>query len=177
MYSVEIVNKKEKKITAWVLHTTFTGNRQAEEIPPFFHKVMEGNTLENVSDRVNGNQICAIDKPENSPEFDYYMGVEVNNFNETPEGMKTLVIPAGNYAVTSFIKRGNADVLQAFKYLTETWLPEHRYKQDKTPVFIYYDERFIPVYREKGYAGNPVAEIYIPVKEAIKTANSRANAS
>ncbi|MBN2126205.1 MAG: GyrI-like domain-containing protein [Deltaproteobacteria bacterium] len=166
MYSVEIKSIDEMKITALVLHNTFVGNRQAEEIPPFFHKVMAEETLEGVPNRVNSNQICAIDKKENSPEFDYYMGVEVSDYTDIPDGMEALTIPAGDYAVASFVKRGNADVLQAFGYITEKWIPENRYKQDyNVPVFIYYDERFIPVYKEKGYDGNPVAEIYIPVVE------------
>ena len=41
MYSVEVISKDEMKIVGLVLRTTFMGNRQAEEIPPFFHKVME----------------------------------------------------------------------------------------------------------------------------------------
>jgi predicted transcriptional regulator YdeE len=165
MYSVEIVKKEEKKVVGLALHTTFKGNRQAEEIPPFFHKVMEDGTLENVPNRSNTNQLCAIVKEQTSPDFDYYMGVETTGFDNVPDGMKTLDIPANRYAVTSFVKRGNADVLKAFKYLTDQWIPENGYTQDlETPLFIYYDHRFIPIYKDKGYAGNPVAEIYIPIK-------------
>jgi predicted transcriptional regulator YdeE len=165
MYSVEIKSVGEKKIAALVLHTTFAGNRQAEEIPPFFHKTMEDETLDSVPNRANSNQICAIIKKENSPELDYYMGVEVSSYDDVPEGMGTLTIPGSNYAVASFIKRGNADVLRAVGYITEKWIPENGYKQNyEVPVFVYYDERFIPIYKEKGYDGNPVAEIYIPVK-------------
>jgi len=44
-------------------------------------------------------------------------------------------------------------------------MPENGYKQDhKVPVFVYYDDRFIPVYREERCDGNPVAEIYVSVK-------------
>jgi predicted transcriptional regulator YdeE len=121
--------------------------------------------LEGVPLRVNSNQICAIDKKEDSPEFDYYMGVEVKDLHDVPKGMKSLTIPAGNYAVASFVKRGNADVLQAFMFITEKWIPETGYTQNRqVPLFIYYDERFIPVCKEKGYDGNPVAQIYVPVK-------------
>jgi predicted transcriptional regulator YdeE len=54
MYSVEIVKEEEKKVVGLALHTTFTANRQAEEIPPFFHKVMEDGTLENVPNQGKG---------------------------------------------------------------------------------------------------------------------------
>ena len=98
MYEVKMVGKEEKKVTALVLHTTFVENKQAEEIPPFFHKVMEEETLESVPDRINENQLCAIVKDKNSPEFDYYMGVETAHFDNTPQGMKNLTIPSGKYA-------------------------------------------------------------------------------
>jgi len=101
-------------MTALLLHATLVENGEAKKIPPFFHKVMEDNTLESVPNRVNSNQICAIDEKENSPEVDYYMGVEASSYNDIPGGMTTLTIPASNYAVISFVKRGNADVLQAF---------------------------------------------------------------
>ncbi|MDY6954112.1 MAG: GyrI-like domain-containing protein [Thermodesulfobacteriota bacterium] len=166
MYSVEVASLEEKKVVALVLRTSFVENRQAEEIPPFFHRVMEENTLETIPNRINSNQICAVRTIEDSPQFDYYMGVEVSTFDDIPAEMKTLTLPAGRYAVTSFVKRGNADVLQAFKYITEKWLPEKGYTQDHgSPVFIYYDERFIPVYRKEGYDGNPVAEIFVPVRD------------
>ena len=166
MYKVEIKRIGKKEVVALVIHTTFVGNRQAEEIPPFFHKVMEENTLESVPNRTNDNQICVFDKRQNSPEFDYYMGVEVSNTNDVPEGMNTISIPACKFAATSFIKRGNPDVLKAFMFLTEKWIPENGHEQNfDVPPFIYYDERFIPIFKEKGYDGNPVAEIFVPVKD------------
>ena len=165
MYKVEIKSVEKKEVVAFVIHTTFVKNRQAEEIPPFFHKVMEENTLESVPNRINSNQICVFDKRQNSPEFDYYMGVEVSNKNDVPEGMGTITIPDCKFATTSFIKRGNPDALKAFMFLTEKWIPENGYEQNfDAPAFIYYDDRFIPIFKEKGYEGNPIAEIYIPVR-------------
>lgn len=165
MYSVEVMHKKEMKIIGLVLKTTFMQNRQAEEIPPFFHEVMEAKTLKSVPNRANNNQICIIYRKPNSPEFDYYMGVEVDNYDEIPEGMETITIPTGNYAVTSFTKRGNKDVLMAAKYITEEWIPKNGHTEDhQKPGCIYYDEAFINGYEEKGYDGNLTAQIFIPVK-------------
>ena len=139
-------------------------NRQAEEIPPFFHKVMEAKTLKGVPNRVNQNQICVIERKPDSPDFDYYMGVEVENLDEIPEGMVTITVPESNYAVTSFIKRGNKDVLGAVKYVTEIWMPENGYVGDQAkPAFIYYEESFISGYEENGYDGNLTAQVFIPL--------------
>jgi len=165
MYSVKIISKEEMKIIGLILKTTFLKNRQAEEIPPLFHKVMEVGTMKSVPNRVNNNQICVIDRNENSPYFDYYIGVEVNNFDEIPEGMVDLTISAGNYAVTSFLKKGNKDVLMAVKHITDKWIPENGYEMDhQKPGCIYYDEDFITGYEENGYEGNLIAKVFIPVK-------------
>ena len=164
MYNVKIVEKEEKKLTAFVLHTTFENNRQSEKIPPFFHKIMAEQTLENVPDRSNKNQICAIVKEETAQAFDYYMGVETTHFKNTPPGMETLVIPPAKYATASFVKKGNADVLNAFMSIVGQWLAENSYAQNfKVPPFIYYDDKFLPIYKAKGYDKNPVADIFIPV--------------
>lgn len=165
MYEVEIVQTQEKHITALVLHTTFENNRQAEEIPPFFHRTMDEGTLEQVPERVNGNQVCAIVKKPDSPEFDYYMGVETADHGNPPAGMAGLTIPGGRCATASFVKRGNADVVNAFGFITGQWLPQNGLQQDPgRPVFIYYDERFIPIYKAQGYEGNPVGQIFVPVR-------------
>lgn len=165
MYEVKVVKKNEKKVVALVLHTTFEENRQAQEIPPFFHKIMEEGTLENVPNRINENQICVFVMRPGNPVFDYYMGVEVSGFDDVPDGMDTIVIPEGNFALTPFIKRGNPDALKAFKHMAEKWLPENGYSQKRgVPLFIYYDERFIPSFKEHGYDGTQIAEINIPVE-------------
>jgi predicted transcriptional regulator YdeE len=164
MYSVEIADQDEKKIVGPVLHTTFVENRQAEVIPPFFHQIMDNGALESVPNRINANQICAFDKPENAPDFDYYMAVEVSGFKDVPAGMSSLIIPACRCATTSFIKRGNKDVMMAMQYLLKEWIPANVLRPDfSVPAFIYYDERFLPIFREKGYDGNPVAQLYVPV--------------
>ena len=168
MYSVEIVNQDEKKLVGMLLHTTFANNRQAEEIPPFFHGIMEQGTLDTVPDRLDANQICAFVKPENAPELDYYMAVEVSGFDKVPEGMHTLTIPAARCATVSFVKRGNKDVMATMQYLLTNWIPASGLRPNLVaPAFISYDERFIPVFKEKGYDGDPVAQLFIPVVETI----------
>ena len=165
MYEVKITNKKEIKVMGVVLHTTFVENKQAMEIPPFFHKLMEEDTLEDVPNRINDNQICVFVMKPGSPNFDYYMGVEVNKLDSVPNGMETITIPASKYASTPFIKRGNSDGLKAFKYLTETWIPQNLYSRSMdVPMFIYYDERFIPSFKDHGYDGTQIAEMNIPVE-------------
>ena len=164
MYSIEVVEVEEKKIVGPVLHTSFVANRQAEEVPLFFHKTMEQGDLEKVPNRVDANQICAFVKPETSPQFDYYMAVEVRGFDNIPDGMSCLTIPACRCATTSFVKRGNKDVMMAMQHLLNEWIPANAGRPDfSLPAFIVYDERFLPIFRTQGYDGNPVAQLFIPV--------------
>ncbi len=164
MYTVELLDQPERKIVGPVLHTSFVANRQAEEVPPFFHKIMEDGDLETVPDRADANQICAFLKPEDSPEFDYHMGVEVTSFANVPDGMTPLVLPSCRCASITLVKRGNKDVMMAMNYLLKEWLPANGLRPDvSAPPHILYDDRFLPVFREKGYAGNPVAQLFIPV--------------
>lgn len=165
MYDVEIVEKAEKKVVAPVLHTTFAENSQAREIQPFFHEIMEKGMLEHVPNRMGANQICAIALTPGSPEFDYYMGIEVISFDDDPPKMKTLIIPDSKFTSTAFIKRGNPDVLAVFKYLTEEWIPDNGCTfKPNVPLFISYDDRFIPSFKEHSYDGTQIAEMHIPVK-------------
>jgi len=164
MYEVKEILRVESKIIGYVLSTTFIENRQAGEIPPFYHRIMEADSFTSMPNRLNNNQICLFDKKPDSPNFDYYMGVEVEADNEVPEGMKEFIIPEGRYAVTKFIKTGNIDVMQALKYVMDKWIPENNQKQNHSkPVFVCYDEKFIEIYRTIGYKGSPVAELYIPL--------------
>ena len=166
MKTVNIVSKDETHIIGLVLHTSFKDGRQAQEIPPFFHDVVEKKTLDIVSNRLNENQVCIFRMKKGSPDFDYIMGVEVSSTENIPEGMESLTLPKSEYAAMPVVKRGNADVLKGFTYLLEEWLPRSDYIQElKKLGFIYYDERFLPIFREQGYAGNPVAELYVPVRQ------------
>lgn len=162
-YTIEIKTIKEKKIVAFLLKTSFAENRQAKEIPPFFHQVMEDRSLEDVPNRLNDNQVCILDRKGEL--FDYYMGVEVSNFENVPKGMKTYIIPASKYVVVSFIKRGNQDGLDVVGFTLHKWIPENGYTFNKgIPPFINYGKKFIPIYYEKGYAGNPVGEFWVAIK-------------
>ena len=165
MNIVNIVSKNETQIMGVALHTSFKDGRQAQEIPPFFHRIMAEKTLDNVPNRVNGHHLCIIQQTQGSPDFDYFMGVEVSRVDNVPEGMEQITLPESQYAAMPFKKRGNADVGEAFTYLMESWLPQSDYISVlEKPGFVYYDDRFLPIYNQQGYAGNPVAELYIPIR-------------
>jgi len=167
MYAVEVVDSPERKIVGLVLDTSFSGQRQVAEIPPFFHRVMEEGKLNAVPYRVNGNQICAFVVDPGTPNFTYYMGVEVEDLDFVPCGMRPLTISACRCARTAFVKRGNADVMKALDHVVKTWMPANGFMHaEDTPGFVTYDAAFLKTYAAQGFAGNPVAHLWVPVKPA-----------
>jgi len=154
---------KEMHIIGKTLRTSFEGRRHAFEIPPFFHSVMKSGELDALPRRRDETQFCVFRMRRASPDFDYIMGVEVEGAGEVPEGMEFVTLSPGEYAVTSTVKRGPDDVGSAFRHIYEEWLPASPYEAAGAPGFVRYDERFFSVFRERGYAGNPVVDVYVPI--------------
>jgi AraC family transcriptional regulator len=90
-------------------------------------------------------------------EFAYIAGMIVENFDEVPEGMETLEIPAQKYAVATH--KGALDTLNdTYHYLYAEWLPNSDYEFCPTAEIEWYDKRFIFASPDSEF------DIYIPVK-------------
>ncbi|HLP21243.1 MAG TPA: GyrI-like domain-containing protein, partial [Chitinophagales bacterium] len=90
-------------------------------------------------------------------EFEKWAAVEVSDFETVPDGMETLTIHAGLYAV--FIHKGrDSEALKTFGYIFNTWLPASEYVIDDRPHF--------EVMGEKYKRDNPESEeeVWVPVK-------------
>ena len=164
MNDVSMVKRDEINVIGLVLHTSFQDERSKEEIPPFWHEVLEKGKLDEVPNRINDSKMCVFRLTPGAPDFDYMVSVEVSEWGDIPEGMEHLTIPAHEYAMMPFIKRGHADGMQAFARLTQEWLPGSNYTMSPSPIFIYYDEEdFFSIYNTQGYDGNPVGKFFIPI--------------
>lgn len=76
-------------------------------------------------------------------EFEKWAAVEVKNFTNIPEGLETLVIPAGLYAV--FIHRGPSAMFhKTAEFIFNEWLPTSDYVLDDRPHFEVMDENYRP---------------------------------
>ncbi len=161
---IKILEKSEMQVVGITLKTSFKNDRNKKEIPPFFHKVLDERKLETVNNRINNNQLCVFGMKKDNPDFAYTMGVEVAKAESIPDEMTHLTLPASQYAAVKIIKRGPEDVGKAFGYIYKEYIPASIYVPTGEPAFIYYDDEFFSVYNEKGYAGNPMATVYVPVK-------------
>ncbi len=160
----KVIVKPEMVVYGISLKTSFANGRNKKEIPPFFHHVLEEGRLEMVSGRLNSNQLCVFEMKKDNPDFFYTMGVEVSGVSQLPEGMTKIKLPASKYIAVKIIKRGPEDVGNAFGFIYKEYIPNSIYIPTGEPAFIYYDDEFFSIYNEKGYAGNPLATVYVPVK-------------
>lgn len=160
----KIIEKTEMTVVGITLKTSFKDDRNKTEIPPFFHHVLEEGKLNKVPDRLNANQLCVFEMKKDNPDFNYTMGVEVSNAKNAPAEMTKLKLPASKYVAIKIIKRGPEDVGRAFGYIYKEFIPNSIYIPTGEPAFIYYDDEFFSIYNEKGYAGNPLATVYVPIR-------------
>lgn len=99
-----------------------------------------------------------------STEFVKWAAVEVKDFEKIPDGMESLVLPGGLYAV--FLHRGAASAgPKTFEYIFGTWLPNSEYALDNRPHFEILGEKY------KNDDPSSEEEIWIPIK--VKTKGRR----
>ncbi len=90
-------------------------------------------------------------------EFEKWAAVQVTGFENLPEGMEALTIPAGLYAV--FIHKGPAaDGPKTFQYIFTQWLPQSGYVVDNRPHFEVMGEKY------KADSPDSEEELWVPVK-------------
>lgn len=89
-------------------------------------------------------------------EFEKWAAVQVSSFEGLPEGLETLTVPAGQYAV--FIHRGPAsEAIITYTYIFQTWLPRSEFALDARPHFAVMGEKY------KNEDPDSEEEIWIPV--------------
>lgn len=90
-------------------------------------------------------------------EFEKWAAVEVTDFNQVPQGMETLDLEGGMYAVFNYVgSPENGETV--FRYIFMDWLPQSGYRLD--------DRLHFEVLGLKYKNGDPDSEeeIWVPVK-------------
>ena len=118
-----------------------------------------------IKNRVGTNFFNIQINPENfdfnpQTEFFKWAVVPVTDFNFLPEGMQSLIIEGGLYAVFNHI--GDASkARETFGYIFGVWLPNSEYEFDNRPQFEILGEKY------KNNAPDSEEEIWIPIKKRI----------
>jgi AraC family transcriptional regulator len=90
-------------------------------------------------------------------EFEKWAAVEVTDSQTIPDGMETLTIPGGRYAV--FVHKGPASTgSKTYEYIFRTWLPNSDFLVDNRPHFALMGQKY------KHEDPNSEEEIWIPIK-------------
>ncbi|MFN0200307.1 MAG: GyrI-like domain-containing protein [Bacteroidia bacterium] len=89
--------------------------------------------------------------------FEKWAAVEVSEWAEIPEKMKTFALPSGLYAVFSY-KGTAAHAPEAFQYIFGVWLPSSEFELDHRPHFEVLGEKY------KNNDPDSEEEIWIPIR-------------
>ena len=156
----KIIEIEKKKLVGLYVNTSLANNN----IPQLWNDFMP--RIEEITNKQNTGcyEIHPFDsefKMENfteNMEFEKWAAVEVANFDYIPEGLKSLTIEGGKYAV--FEHKGTMNNIQmSFDYAYGTWLPNSEYEIDKRADFECYGEKYLgPEHPES------ITELWIPIK-------------
>ncbi|MFA5326766.1 MAG: GyrI-like domain-containing protein [Prolixibacteraceae bacterium] len=90
-------------------------------------------------------------------EFEKWAAVEVSDYLKIQDGMETLNVPEGLYAVFDYKGAAN-NFAPMFHYIFGTWIPASGYEVDKRPHFDVLGEKY------KGNDPTSEEEIWVPLK-------------
>jgi AraC family transcriptional regulator len=93
-------------------------------------------------------------KPTN--EFEKWAAVEVQDFDNVPNGMETFVLPGGLYAVFDY--KGLSTENAIYQFIYGAWLPASEYALDNRPHFEVLGNKY------KNNDPESEEEIWIPIK-------------
>ena len=155
----QIITIPDKKLVGRRLNMSLSGNRTTELWQSFMPLRKE------IRNKLNADLFSIqiydpnLDFRDFTPEteFDKWAAIEVSEYEEIPEGMETLDIPGGLYAVFDY--RGAPDnFAPMFHSIFGEWIPASDYEVDKRPHFDVLGEKY------KGNAPDSEEEIWVPVK-------------
>ena len=156
----DIRTLEEKKLVGKQLVMTYGNNKTFELWRSFMPE--RKNILNTTGPDLYSVQIYNknfdFSKFNTDEKFEKWATIEVSDFSSVPEGMSTLVIPAGLYAV--FLHKGPAsEGPKSFGYIYGTWLPDSEYVIDSRPHFEILGSRY------KNDDPSSEEEIWVPVRK------------
>ncbi len=94
------------------------------------------------TDFVTGVNVYTGDFPRtsSSPAFAYYAAVEVSEIAYTDPKMSSLTLPAGKYAVFSYMGRSQDSLAPVMEYIYKEWLPQSGVRINPEYDFARYSE-------------------------------------
>lgn len=152
---IEII--KEKILVGLQVRMSFANDKTSELWREFLRRkneVINRSNTQRYSIQVYNKSMDAFTP---HTEFDRWAAVEVTSLSDIPQGMQSITIEGGEYAV--FIHRGAANNYQrTFQYIFGTWLPASSYQVDQKAHFEIMPQDYNP------FDENAQEEVWIPIK-------------
>lgn len=161
------MTKPAFKVIGYALETTYEANRQAREIPAFWHHFdaegLEEKLYRLIQPKEHGEYCICFPPNLETGQFTYVIGVKTETYEHASEEMFTGEVPEAAYAVFTTSPADDADkgfvqaIAEAWRFIVEEWLPSSGYELAPDKMDLeFYDER---CHTAKG----AVMEIWIPV--------------
>lgn len=157
--NVRLIDAPERKLIGIHLTMSLVKNQTGRLWSIFMPRRTELTNLvrsELFSMQVYDDQYFRAFNPSN--DFEKWAAMEVKDFQHVPQGMETIIVPAGKYAVFHYIGR-SSEGAKAFQYIFQSWLPSSGFTLDQRPHF----ELLGDLYKNDDPTSEE--EIWIPVKE------------
>lgn len=155
----KIVNIAPKKLIGFSIEMSLLDNKTQTIWQLFMPRLKE------IKNAVSADLFSLQNYPENyftnfTPEtlFTKWAAIEVNDFENIPEGFEKLAIPEGKYAV--FLHKGNTEMFaKTAQYIYAEWLPNSGFQLDNKPHFEVLGDNYL------GHE-NPESEeeVWVPIK-------------
>ena len=155
---------KEKKLLGYHLKMSLTNNLTGQlwgQFGPKIKAIKNKMSEDKISMQIYEPSYFQNFDPSN--EFEKWTTVEVENFDEIPEGMETFILEEGTYAVFDY--KGSSTDNAIYQYIFWKWLPNAPYLIDDRPHFEVLGKNY------KNNDPNSEEEIWIPIIK--KTTNQR----
>lgn len=153
---VEIKVTDERKLLGKTMKMSYSDDKTKElwqSFMPYRNQILNRKSDELISMQVFPNDMLLGDLYH---EYEKWAVVEVNDFENIPEGMHAFCLEAGLYAV--FFYKGLSSDKSVFYYIFTDWLPKSDYKLDNRPHFEILGAKY------KNNDAESEEEIWIPVK-------------
>ena len=149
----------EKKLIGTYIEMSFIENKTFELWSSFMPKRKDiQNTIDNNLYSLEVFSPDHFDNFDPAKTFQKWAAIEVQNLENIPENMESLIVPDGLYAV--FVHYGPAsEAHKTYHPIFTEWLPNSQYTVDDRPHFAVMDEKY------KKDDPDSEEEIWIPIKE------------
>ncbi|TGL58986.1 AraC family transcriptional regulator [Leptospira sarikeiensis] len=137
--------------------TSMQKDKSVSDIPRIWEESYANGIFDQIPNRKDTHTVQGVysnwDLDEN---FDFFVGAEVDSETLPISGFTKQVLPASKYMLFTVPGNTMEKLLNAWKYIYGTWLPNSEYERGSEDDFDVFDERFWD-------PKNPVSDIYISI--------------